>query len=150
MAQSETLNLGAEGQILYDANKKSKLVAYLMWLFLGWVGAHRLYTRHIKSGLAMLATLFVGYGLVLKGIWPMMQQGIEAAQKAAESGEAVDPATIPQPDAAAVQAMVTDPLYLVGMGLLLIYTIWWIVDAFLIPGWIRRHNTELVASLRGR
>jgi hypothetical protein len=80
----------------------------------------------------------------------MMQQGIEAAQKAAESGEAVDPATIPQPDAAAVQAMVTDPLYLVGMGLLLIYTIWWIVDAFLIPGWIRRHNTELVASLRGR
>lgn len=150
MAQSETLNLGAEGQILYDANKKSKLVAYLMWLFLGWVGAHRLYTRHIKSGLAMLATLVAGYGLVLKTMWPMMQQGIDAARQAAESGEAIDPATVPQPDAAAVQAMVSDPLYLVGMGLLAIYTIWWIVDAFLIPGWIRRHNTELVASLRGR
>ena len=24
------------------------------------------------------------------------------------------------------------------------------MDAFLIPGWIRRHNAELVASLRGR
>lgn len=150
MAQTDSLNLGTEGQILYDANKKSKLVAYLLWIFLGWLGAHRLYTRHIKSGLAMLATLVVGYGLVLRGMWPMMQQGIDAARKAAESGQELDPATVPPPDAAAVQAMISDPLYLVGMGLLAIYTIWWLVDAFLIPGWIRRHNTELVASLRGR
>lgn len=29
----------------------------------------------------------------------------------------------------------------VGVGLLL--GIWWLVDAFLIPGWIRNHNTIL-------
>jgi hypothetical protein len=150
MAQTDSLNLGTEGQILYDANKKSKLVAYLLWLFLGWLGAHRFYTRHIKSGLAMLATLVVGYGLLLRSMWPLMQQGIEAAQKAAESGQQLDPATVPPPDAAAFEAMTADPLFLLGSALLAIYSIWWIVDAFLIPGWIRRHNAELVASLRGR
>lgn len=143
-------NLGTEGQILYDANKKSKLVGYLLWAFLGGFGAHRLYTRQFKSGLAMLALLVAGYGLMMRAMWPMMQAGIDAAKQAAESGQPVDPAHVPTPDAAAVEAMVQDPTYLVGMVLLGIFAIWWIVDAFLIPGWIRRHNETLVASLSGR
>ena len=54
----------------YDANKKSALVAYLLWLFLGWLGAHRFYLRRYLSGFIMfvlwavgtlLTIIFVGY-----------------------------------------------------------------------------------------
>lgn len=143
-------NLGTEGQILYDANKKSKLVAYLLWLILGGFGAHRLYTRRFLSGLAQFAIIAVGYGLMFYTMWPMMQAGLNAAKTAAETGQPVDPATMPHPDAAAVEAMVQNPLYLAGVALMLIWFVWWIVDAFLIPGWIRRHNEMLAVSLAGR
>ena len=150
---ANALNLGTEGQILYDANKKSKLVSYLLWLipaFFGIMGGHRFYNRRIKSGLAMLLATFVGFGLYLRGLWPLISQSIEAAQKAAESGQPIDPATAPQPDEAALMAAFQDPLTLIGLALMAIVTIWWIVDAFLIPGWVRRHNEELAASLHGR
>ena len=121
-----------------------------MWFFLGGFGAHRLYTRRFLSGLAQFATIAVGYGLMFYTMWPMMQAGMDAAKKSAETGQPVDPATMPQPDAAAIEAMVQNPLYLAGMALMGIWLIWWIVDAFLIPGWIRRHNETLAVSLAGR
>ncbi|WEJ57709.1 TM2 domain-containing protein [Devosia sp. FJ2-5-3] len=39
----------------YDIEKKSLLVAYLLWAFLGYVGAHRFYLGRPLSGLLMLA-----------------------------------------------------------------------------------------------
>lgn len=39
----------------YDIEKKSLLVAYLLWFFLGYVGAHRFYLGRPLSGLFMLA-----------------------------------------------------------------------------------------------
>lgn len=39
----------------YDIEKKSLLVAYLLWFFLGYVGAHRFYLGRPVSGLFMLA-----------------------------------------------------------------------------------------------
>ncbi|GLQ57127.1 TM2 domain-containing protein [Devosia nitrariae] len=38
----------------YDIEKKSLLVAYLLWFFLGYVGAHRFYLGRPVSGLLML------------------------------------------------------------------------------------------------
>ncbi len=38
----------------YDIEKKSLLVAYLLWAFLGYVGAHRFYLGRPVSGLIML------------------------------------------------------------------------------------------------
>lgn len=38
----------------YDIEKKSPLVAYLLWLFLGYVGAHRFYLGRPLSGFLML------------------------------------------------------------------------------------------------
>jgi TM2 domain-containing membrane protein YozV len=59
----------------YDIEKKSLLVAYLLWFFLGYVGAHRFYLGRPLSGLIMLAfsaiTLlltFVSFG-VLGFLW---------------------------------------------------------------------------------
>ena len=38
----------------YDADKKSTLLAYVFWFFLGPFGAHRFYLRNIVSGTALL------------------------------------------------------------------------------------------------
>jgi TM2 domain-containing membrane protein YozV len=41
--------------VQYDIEKKSLVVAYLLWFFLGYVGAHRFYLGRPVSGLIMLA-----------------------------------------------------------------------------------------------
>ena len=39
----------------YDIEKKSLLAAYVLWFFLGYVGAHRFYLGRPVSGFIMLA-----------------------------------------------------------------------------------------------
>ena len=66
----------------YDANKRSVLVAYILWFFLGWFAVHRFYAGRTMSGLVMLAVSLVswaltavaiGYlGLGLIGIWLLL------------------------------------------------------------------------------
>lgn len=38
----------------YDANKKSAPVAYLLWFFVGTLGAHRFYLERTGSAIAIL------------------------------------------------------------------------------------------------
>lgn len=142
-------NLGTEGQILFDANKKSKLVAYLLWLFpalFGIMGGHRLYMRQYTSGAIMLLGALAGAAIYFVKVWPTMAAQVEAITKAAESGQPIDPATLPQPD---YSALLQDPVALVGIAIMIVLSLWWIVDAFLIPGMVRRHNETLLASLAG-
>ena len=60
----------------YDANKKNLIVAYLLWIFVGWFGIHRMYLGKTVTGFAQLAlwlacavlgvlTLGIGYVLFL-------------------------------------------------------------------------------------
>lgn len=37
---------------------------------------------------------------------------------------------------------------LIGIVTFLVISIWWIIDAFLIPGWIRQYNNQLIANLQ--
>ena len=87
----------------YDANKKSALIAYVLWFFLGWLGAHRFYLGRVASGVAMLLISLFSWLLTL---------------------------------------------ILIGYLGLLLVGIWVIVDAFLIPAMVARHNNDLIASLR--
>jgi len=90
--QSGGLSNDARVLMLYEANKKTALVAYLLWFFLGLFGAHNFYLG--RTGVAVTQ-------LILS-------------------------------------------LIVVGM----IITVFWVlVDAFLIPGWIRRQNNLLAAQL---
>jgi len=63
----------------YDAAKKSAIIAYLFWFFLGGLGGHRFYLARRGSGVAMAAisvvsgiTVYVGVGfigLAVVGVW---------------------------------------------------------------------------------
>ncbi len=51
--------------VQYDIEKKSLLVAYLLWFFLGYVGAHRFYLGKLISGLVMLVLSAVVLALTI-------------------------------------------------------------------------------------
>lgn len=63
----------------YDAEKKSLVLAYLLWFFLGYGGVHRMYLGRWFSGLFMaftfvvsfvLSFVFIGYiGLAFIFLW---------------------------------------------------------------------------------
>ena len=78
--------------LLFEANKKTAVVAYLLWFFLGLFGAHNFYLK--RTGVAVTQ-------LILS-------------------------------------------LTLVGM---IVTLVWVIVDAFLIPGWVRNQNNLLATQL---
>ena len=90
--QSGGLSNDARVLMLYEANKKTALVAYLLWFFLGLFGAHNFYLG--RTGVAVTQ-------LILS-------------------------------------------ITLIGM---LITVFWVLIDAFLIPGWVRRLNNLLAVEL---
>jgi TM2 domain-containing membrane protein YozV len=96
----------ARAMMMFEANKKSMVVSYLLWFFFGTFGGHRFYNGKIGTGVAQLLLTIVGALF----------------------------------------------LFAAGLGMLLLVPVWiWvIVDAFLIPGWIRTQNSLLAAQLGGR
>lgn len=69
------MNEQTRWQLKYEAAKKSALIAYLLWFFLGAFGVHRFYLKRIGSGLALLllwavggVLTFIGVGYVFLGI----------------------------------------------------------------------------------
>ena len=92
----------AKAMMMFEANKKSMLVAYLFWFFLGVFGAHRFYCGKTGSGIAQI--VMFGAGCLLT-------------------------------------------LVFIGVFVLIALYIWVLIDAFLIPGWIRSQNTLLAAQL---
>jgi TM2 domain-containing membrane protein YozV len=86
------LSADTRALMLFEANKKTALVAYLLWFFVGILGGHNFYLK--RTGVAITQ-------LILS-------------------------------------------ITVVG---LLITVVWVLVDAFLIPGWIRNQNNLLAAQL---
>ena len=71
----------AERMMQYDANKKSVLIAYLLWFFLGTFAVHRFYLGATTSALVMLAMWVIfgalssvtfgifGFFLIIPAVW---------------------------------------------------------------------------------
>lgn len=78
--------------MLYEANKKEALIAYLLWFFLGLFGAHNFYLKRTGVAVAQLILTLTVVGMVITVFWVL-------------------------------------------------------VDAFLIPGWVRNQNNLLAAQL---
>ena len=72
-------NFDTETLMRYEANKKSALLAYILWFFLGFFGIHRMYLGRIGSGIAMLIlhglswltyVILIGWiGFGILGLW---------------------------------------------------------------------------------
>jgi len=90
--QQGPLSQDARTLLLYDANRKSAVVAYILWFFLGWFGAHNFYLGRKGVGIAqvLLTISVIGWFITI---------------------------------------------------------VWVLVDAFLIPGWVRRENNLLLMQL---
>ena len=56
-------------QMMFEENRKSKAVAYLLWLFTGWFGVHRIYSGNTKSGVTQLVLTLTGVGFVVVFFW---------------------------------------------------------------------------------
>lgn len=54
--------------MVYDAKKKSLLIAYLLWWFLGSLGVHRMYAGRVASGVAMLVVFVVSLALTIVAV----------------------------------------------------------------------------------
>lgn len=78
--------------MLFEANKKSALVAYLLWIFVGVFGGHNFYLKRTGVAVTQLILSITVVGLVITVFWVL-------------------------------------------------------VDAFLIPGWVRNQNNMLAMQL---
>lgn len=95
----------ARAMMMFEANRKSAGIAYLLWFFLGGFGGHRFYAGRIGSAVVILSLTLIGIVTSIIGIGLI-------------------------------------PLAIVG--------VWVLIDAFLIPGWISRHNNLLAVQLGAR
>jgi TM2 domain-containing membrane protein YozV len=102
--QARPVSGDARAMMMFEANKKSMVVAYLLWFFLGGFGGHRFFCGKTGSAVAQLLLMIGGCALFIVGIGALM--------------------------------------------LISLY-IWVLVDAFLIPGWIRNQNSLLAMQLGG-
>jgi len=73
VASAATAN-PARQHMIYDANRKSTGVAYLLWFFLGGFGAHRFYLGQTGTAVTQLLLLLLGWipmfvGWIALGIW---------------------------------------------------------------------------------
>ena len=81
-SRAPSMRPDADRLMRYDANKRSALVAYALWFFVGWFGVHRFYLGRIVSGVVMAAAtlvsgvltwVLIGYlGLALIGLWLLL------------------------------------------------------------------------------
>ncbi|MFB0613618.1 TM2 domain-containing protein [Aurantiacibacter poecillastricola] len=81
-----------QDQLVFEAHRKSTGATYLLWFFLGFLGAHRFYLGRKRTGIAQLLM-----AITLVGLVPLL--------------------------------------------------VWWLVDAFLIPGMVREENMEVIRKL---
>jgi TM2 domain-containing membrane protein YozV len=88
--------LGADVRLMmmFEANKKDACVAYVLWFFLGYFGAHNFYLKRTGVAVAQLILTLTIVGLAITFFWHL-------------------------------------------------------VDAFLIPGWVRRENNHLLTWMLG-
>ena len=135
-----TAHFDATTMMRYDANKRSTGVAYLIWFFLGGIGIHRFYLRRKGSAVAMLCL-----GLAAS-VFYFIAIGVAAGAATSTNGahgiagDAADAAANGAYGAAGV-------LWILGMIAGAIVGVWWLVDAFLIPGMTRDYNNGLITQL---
>jgi hypothetical protein len=69
MPASPPLSPEVGAKLLYDANRKTLLAAYLLWLFLGVLEGHNFYLRRRRVAIAQLVLSLTIVGLLVTLPW---------------------------------------------------------------------------------
>jgi len=67
--QSGGLSNDTRVLMLFDANKKIAVVAYILWLFLGWFGGHNFYLGRVGVAVAQLILTLTVVGWLITIVW---------------------------------------------------------------------------------
>ena len=67
--QSGGLSNDTRVLMLFDANKKIAVVAYILWLFLGWFGGHNFYLGRTGIAITQLILTLTVIGWLISIIW---------------------------------------------------------------------------------
>jgi len=70
--QSGGLSNDTRVLMLYEANKKTALVAYILWFFLGLLGAHNFYLGRTGVAVTQLILSIIIIGLPVTLIWVLV------------------------------------------------------------------------------
>lgn len=71
MTKGLTVN-NAHTDLVFENNRKSKGIAYLLWLLAGWAGAHRFYAGEMKTGAIQLVLALSVIGWVILPFWLLL------------------------------------------------------------------------------
>src|SRR5712671_4548769 len=71
--QFGAISAHARAIMLFEANRRSTLVAYLLWFFLGLFGAHNFYLRRTGVAITQLILSFIVVGLVVTIPWVFVE-----------------------------------------------------------------------------
>jgi TM2 domain-containing membrane protein YozV len=67
--QQGGLSSDTRALMLYEANKKTALVAYILWFFLGLVGGHNFYLKRTGVAVTQLILTLTLVGMVVTIVW---------------------------------------------------------------------------------
>jgi TM2 domain-containing membrane protein YozV len=63
------LSNDARVMLLFEANKKTAVVAYLLWFFLGLFGGHNFYLKRTGVAVAQLILTLIVVGMLITIVW---------------------------------------------------------------------------------
>lgn len=112
------------------APERSLKLAYLLWLLVGAFGGHRFYLGRMKTGIALAVLLVLSVATTIAGSFYMIQ-AVEDGAEIVDLALSVNPFTV---------------LTYSGSLLMLVWTVWYVVDLFLIYFMVKK-DREQAATL---
>jgi TM2 domain-containing membrane protein YozV len=70
--QQGGLSSDTRALMLFEANKKTAVVAYLLWFFLGLLGGHNFYLKRTGVAVTQLILSLTMVGLVITIVWVLV------------------------------------------------------------------------------
>jgi len=67
--QKGGLSNDTRAMMLFEANKKTALVAYLLWFFVAILGGHNFYLKRTGVAITQLILSITIVGLLITGVW---------------------------------------------------------------------------------
>jgi TM2 domain-containing membrane protein YozV len=75
-SDSPSPSVDANAIMMFEANKKSVGVAYVLWLFFGCFGGHRFYAGKTGSAIAQVLLVLIGWLTLVIGVGALLLVGL--------------------------------------------------------------------------